>query len=109
MVLVRVLPRSHAPHHNLCLDAVPRMMVGDQHGPDYDGQRGSGLGRWTEKIHPALPFPFVLLLRKMEKTSLFCPRGSVCLVSPRGVVCLFPRIPEESSKSRGLVKQTYET
>ena len=44
MVLVRVLPRSHAPDHDLCLDAVPRMMVGDQHGPDYDdGHRGFGL------------------------------------------------------------------
>ena len=37
--------RSHAPCHDLCLDAVPRMMERDQHGPDYhdDGRRGSGL------------------------------------------------------------------
>ena len=58
MVLVRLLARSHAPDHNLCLDAVPRMMVGDQHGLDYDGQHGFGLRGWTEEIHTALPFPF---------------------------------------------------
>ena len=97
MVLVRVLPRSHAPDNDLCLDAVPRMMVGDQHGPDYDGQRGSGPGRWTEGIHPALSFPF---LRVLEKEDIFSVLLSwFCLGSPHGgVVCLFPRIPEEGIK-----------
>ena len=78
------------------LTAVPRMMAEDQHEPDYDGQTRI----WAGTVDREDPTGASFSLMFLENEDIF----SVLL----SWFCLFPRIPEDGSELRRVVKQTHE-